>query len=308
MITIQGFAKLCGCSTQTLRYYDRIGLLTPAKVDEWTGYRYYEEAQALLFVKIKNLQQADFSIEEIKALLPGDNDLLTAAFDRKIREQQQKLERIREIQRSYLKETMDMERLVSAITGFVEGQLNNPALWEEFGVNADRKAEITAKAHAMLADMMAENRKALETVTLTMDNRAVTGVENVIRAIEDGNLESAGRILVNPDGTEEPDGVPEDAAVVFERHGWSHIWEWIGEMPVLNEAGERYCVFELTAESAANDIGLPTMMLVMMASEMDELRGGVTCNTVPSRDGQNHFTLRYKRATERDHENAGDTD
>ena len=38
MITIQGFAKLCGCNTQILRYYDRIGLLAPAKVDEWTGY------------------------------------------------------------------------------------------------------------------------------------------------------------------------------------------------------------------------------------------------------------------------------
>ena len=115
MITIQGFAKLCGCNTQTLRYYDRIGLLTPAKVDEWTGYRYYEEEQALLFVKIKNLQQADFSIEEIKALLPGDDDLLAAAFERKIEEQQQKLERIREIQRSYLKETMDMQKLVGRI-------------------------------------------------------------------------------------------------------------------------------------------------------------------------------------------------
>ena len=51
MITIQGFARLCGCNTQTLRYYDRIGLLTPAKVDEWTGYRYYEEEQAMLVCK-----------------------------------------------------------------------------------------------------------------------------------------------------------------------------------------------------------------------------------------------------------------
>ena len=45
MITIQGFAKLCGCNTQTLRYYDRIGLLAPARVDEWTGYRYYDKEQ-----------------------------------------------------------------------------------------------------------------------------------------------------------------------------------------------------------------------------------------------------------------------
>ena len=293
MITIQGFAKLCGCNTQTLRYYDRIGLLTPAKVDEWTGYRYYEEEQALLFVKIKNLQQADFSIEEIKALLPGDDDLLAAAFERKIEEQQQKLERIREIQRSYLKETMDMQKLVSTI---MEEQLNSPALWEEFGIDMGRKAEITAKAHAMLADMLAKNREALETVTLTMDDQAVTGAENVIRAIRDGNLDAADRILVNPDGTEEPNGIPEDAEVVFERHGWSHISEWIREMPLLKEAGERYCVFEQTAESAANTVGLPMMMLVMMASEMDELKGGVTCNTTPSKDGRNHFTLLFKKA------------
>ena len=296
MITIQGFAKLCGCNTQTLRYYDRIGLLTPAKVDEWTGYRYYEDEQALLFVKIKNLQQADFSIEEIKALLPGDDDLLAAAFERKIEEQQQKLERIREIQRSYLKETMDMQKLVSTIIGFMEEQLNSPTLWKEFGIDMGRKAEITAKAHAMLADMLAKNREALETVTLTMDDQAVTGAENVIRAIRDGNLDAADRFLVNPDGTEEPNGIPEDAEVVFERHGWSHISEWIREMPLLKEAGERYCVFEQTAESAANTVGLPMMMLVMMASEMDELKGGVTCNTTPSKDGRNHFTLLFKKA------------
>ena len=295
MITIQGFAKLCGCNTQTLRYYDRIGLLTPAKVDEWTGYRYYEEEQAMLFVKIKNLQQADFTIEEIKALLPGNDDLLMAAFERKIEEQQQKLERIREIQRSYLKETMDMQKLVGTIIVFVDEHLNNPVLWEEFGADMDRRTEITAKAQAILADMLAKNRETLETVTLTMDDQAVSGAENVIRAIQEGNLDSAGRILVNPDGTEEPDGVPEDAAVIFERHGWSHISEWIREMPLLKEVGERHCVFELTAESAANDVDLPMMMLVMMASEMDELKGGVTCNTIPSKDGQNHFRLLYKK-------------
>ncbi len=123
MITIQGFSRLCGCNTQTLRYYDRIGLLTPAKVDEWTGYRYYEEEQAMLFVKIKNLQQADFTIEEIKSLLPGDDDLLMAAFERKIREQKQKLATIQKIQRSYLKEAMDMRNMVNEYLNFVEGRM-----------------------------------------------------------------------------------------------------------------------------------------------------------------------------------------
>ena len=73
MMTIKEFAGLCRCSTQTLRYYDKIDLLKPVNVDQWTGYRYYTESQVIDFVKIKNLQAADFSISEIKELL-GKSD------------------------------------------------------------------------------------------------------------------------------------------------------------------------------------------------------------------------------------------
>ena len=68
-MTIQAFARLCGCNPQTLRYYDKVDLLRPARVDRFTGYRYYDEEQALTFVKIKNLQLGGFAIEEIKPLL-----------------------------------------------------------------------------------------------------------------------------------------------------------------------------------------------------------------------------------------------
>ena len=56
-MTIKEFSRLCGCNPQTLRYYDHVDLLKPVKVDSWTGYRYYDEDQALQFVKIKNLQK-----------------------------------------------------------------------------------------------------------------------------------------------------------------------------------------------------------------------------------------------------------
>ena len=52
-MTIKEFARLCGCNPQTLRYYDHVNLLKPVKVDQWSGYRFYEEEQALAFVKIK---------------------------------------------------------------------------------------------------------------------------------------------------------------------------------------------------------------------------------------------------------------
>jgi Predicted transcriptional regulators len=146
MITIQGFATLCGCNTQTLRYYDRIGLLTPAKVDGWTGYRYYEEDQAMLFVKIKDLQQAGFTIEEIRILLKEDDDHILAAFDRKIEKQAQKLAQIREIQRSYLKDRMEMQNMVSMMISYVDDHLKKPGLWKEFGLDMNKETELVAKS------------------------------------------------------------------------------------------------------------------------------------------------------------------
>lgn len=112
-MTIKEFATLCGCNTQTLRYYDKIDLLKPVKVDQWSGYRYYTKAQAISFVKIKNLQAADFTIDEIKALLTIPDQQVFEAFDQKIAEQAQKLERIKEIQQSYLTEKTNMEKLGS---------------------------------------------------------------------------------------------------------------------------------------------------------------------------------------------------
>ena len=81
MMTIKEFAWLCSCNTQTLRYYDRVNLLKPAKTDEMTGYRYYSENQAMDFVKIKNLQSADFSIDEIKQLILKDDDQMITGED-----------------------------------------------------------------------------------------------------------------------------------------------------------------------------------------------------------------------------------
>ncbi len=36
-------AKAVHTTSETLRHYDRIGLVKPSKKDEWTNYRYYTE-------------------------------------------------------------------------------------------------------------------------------------------------------------------------------------------------------------------------------------------------------------------------
>ncbi len=82
-MTIKEFAKICGCNAQTLRYYDSQRLLKPKKVDHYSGYRYYDKEQALEYVKIKNLQEAGFSLEEIKTLLKQDDNSIFETFDEK---------------------------------------------------------------------------------------------------------------------------------------------------------------------------------------------------------------------------------
>ena len=114
-MTIKEFARLCNCNPQTLRYYDRMDLLKPFKVDPHSGYRYYNEEQAIQYVKIKNLQMAGFSIDEIKSLLDADSDTVNDAFSEKIRQQEEKLQKIRDIQQSYQDEIERMKEKVQVL-------------------------------------------------------------------------------------------------------------------------------------------------------------------------------------------------
>ena len=45
MLKIGEFSKLSRVSIRMLRHYDEIGLLHPASIDPFTGYRYYSEDQ-----------------------------------------------------------------------------------------------------------------------------------------------------------------------------------------------------------------------------------------------------------------------
>lgn len=295
MITIQGFAKLCGCSTQTLRYYDRIGLLTPARVDEWTGYRYYEEEQAMQFVKIKNLQQADFSIEEIRPLLREDGERLQEAFARKIAEQEQKLERIREIQRSYLEEKMEMQKILGVIADFMEGKANDPQLREEFGLDAPQAAEVDAKVHEILADWMAQIRTAGEEIARQMGDQGLEAVKTVMEALSKGDQgDKELMVSVTEQGGEGGEEIPADAERVFERSGWEHVSEWIGNLPEMDGDRQNIFQFRVREDSPVGNPGFSIMMLAVMASRYDVLQGGISCRVGRSEDGANHVLLLRK--------------
>lgn len=66
-------AKIVHTTTETLRHYDRIGLVKPSKKDEWTNYRYYTEQDIVRLNTVRALQLMDLPLQEIKKVLEYDN-------------------------------------------------------------------------------------------------------------------------------------------------------------------------------------------------------------------------------------------
>jgi DNA-binding transcriptional MerR regulator len=69
MFRIGEFSRLTRVAIDTLRYYDAVGLLKPAKVDPFTGYRYYSARQLQSLNRILALKEIGFSLEEIARIL-----------------------------------------------------------------------------------------------------------------------------------------------------------------------------------------------------------------------------------------------
>lgn len=73
MYRIGMFSKINKVTIKTLRYYDEVGLLCPAYIDEENNYRYYTSEQMFELHKVISLRQIGFSIEEVLSILNGCN-------------------------------------------------------------------------------------------------------------------------------------------------------------------------------------------------------------------------------------------
>ncbi len=66
--TVQKLGKLAGVSTRTLRYYDEIGILKPARVNS-SGYRIYGQAEVDRLQQILFYRELGVSLENIKNIV-----------------------------------------------------------------------------------------------------------------------------------------------------------------------------------------------------------------------------------------------
>lgn len=294
MMTIKAFAKLCGCTAQTLRYYDRVGVLRPAQVDKWSGYRYYEERQALDYVKIKNLQAADFSIGEVCALLTQPDEAVYEAFERQIAAQQEKLERIRKIQQTYLREKSNMEKLLHGVIDYLLEGCQTPAVLREFGYEEADYDRVMAEVRTWLNGKFAPMPVPPEQVMLEVNGEKTVGMAQVtekLAALPRDDYQD----VVHLTASDEPaDNAPFE--VVWERHGWVHPQEFLQEIPALTGEKEYLFSVRLAEFPYPRDLSYGLLLVGVMMLERGQFpcRG---CEVEHSEDGQNHFALMRKKET-----------
>ena len=265
-MTIKEFARLCDCNPQTLRYYDNIDLLKPVNVDSWTGYRYYDETQAKTFVKIRNLQKAGFSIDEIRALLPQDDLAIAMAFEEKISEAEAHLQEIKSIRMSYLNDMNTINDKINQMRDRILSDTRNYNPAEEFGLGGEQYREILGK----IEDCM---KTAMDSIPELPD---------FTEALANG-------IPAAP--AEQPDYRTNPTyRIVFEKHGWTNVKDFLDEFSDL-ESGEYVLDFTVLADKHANSIPFSNTLLMLLLSKNEGKSTTIRCDVEKSVDGQNHMRL-----------------
>lgn len=238
-MTIKDFALLCRCNAQTLRYYDRIGLLRPARVDRYSGYRYYDERQALDFIRIRNLQSADFSIGEIRQLLTCSEEEIDRAFEAKIAAQQEKLQRIIQIKQDYLRERNGMDQLLQTISGALTAGVDVQSGERAFGLQAGEGEQVMETLRGYMIRQLASAPIAADQVWLQVDDEVVHGTADALERVE-----ALGADLWNHTvllGDEDKAYQTAVSELLWRLDGWQQPAEVLARMPML-KAGEEYCL------------------------------------------------------------------
>lgn len=217
-MTIKEFAKLCGCNPQTLRYYDRVGLLKPVRVDTYSGYRFYDEEQAVTFVKIKNLQSALFTKEQLEAIR----------------------QKVTESMRTY-----------------------DPN--EQFDVDGEQYARITDNVCSFFESMLTANDADISYTPQESGDEAQEEEEYTDPLHDEGYT------------------------LVYEKHGWERVKDFLDEWRCLEDGAEYLLYFELKDASC----GMPfanTILGILCECDKDKKKQ-LGCNVTASKDGMNHFYL-----------------
>ncbi len=150
---INEFAKLTGVSVRTLHYYDEIGLLKPAFVDEQNSYRFYDENSLLRMQEILFYRELDFELKSISEILSSPD------YDKKIALDKQRKLLILKKER--------LERIINALDGATKGKITMTAFDNSDYETARKQYEVESKERWGATDAYKEH--AEKTANYTAD-------------------------------------------------------------------------------------------------------------------------------------------
>lgn len=116
MFKIGDFSKLTKVSVRMLRYYDEVGLFNPAKIDDFTGYRYYSAKQISEISLIVSLRDMGFKVVDIAVFTGEKSDdkleeilkIKSEEVSNNIRTEEIRLEKINSVIKNMKKERVNM--------------------------------------------------------------------------------------------------------------------------------------------------------------------------------------------------------
>nr|WP_325211937.1 MerR family transcriptional regulator [uncultured Oscillibacter sp.] len=148
MLKIGEFSRLSRVSIRSLRRYDEAGLLAPASIDPFTGYRYYSERQLPTANRIRALRDMGFPLAAVREVLDCYDDpralerclLLQRAEAREVMEEAQRRLRLLDTALERLRKDKDKmkydvtiktlpERQVASVRQVIPSYDHEGALW-----------------------------------------------------------------------------------------------------------------------------------------------------------------------------------
>lgn len=124
--TIGETGKIFNMTTDTLRFYDRIGLLRPWTVGD-NGYRYYSKAQFEIISTIKLLRSMGTPIERITEIIHSDD---TSGISRELERYTGEIDhKIAELQTMKQKTSLLGSLIAETDSGSVISPVTVPAMW-----------------------------------------------------------------------------------------------------------------------------------------------------------------------------------
>ena len=108
MYSIKELANLAGTTTRTLRYYDQLGLLVPARIGE-NGYRYYDRGNLYTLQQILFFRELDVPLKEIRFFLSRPDFQLLPSLKKHQKAIQERISRYQKLVDTIQRTISDLE-------------------------------------------------------------------------------------------------------------------------------------------------------------------------------------------------------